>query len=300
MSGNSKARARLRMACEIAADRVLAARAEEDGRAIHIYASRALPPGVVSPGLAAANVADPAALREAVASALGAVAGRSRDVIAVLPDAAVRVALLDFDAFPEKHAEAAALVRHRLKKTLPFDVERAAVSFHAQRGAAGVRVVAAVAPQSIVEEYESAIRDTGYNPGVVLPSTLAALGAVEAARPTMVVKVDATTAAVAIVDGDELRLFRIVSNRSGGRVVGSQLAEEIYPSVVFFQDTYGATLERVLVGGQAPLENVGPALEAQTGVPVGELVGARFLGGNLAGDAAHPSTLAGVVGALVA
>ncbi len=288
------------MACEIAADRVLAARASDDGRAVDIHTSRALPPGAVTPGLAAGNVGDPAALRDAVAGALAAVAGRSRDVIAVLPDAAVRVALLDFDSFPEKYAEAAALVRFRLKKTLPFDVERAALSFDVQRAAAGVRVVAAVAPQAIVEEYERAIRDAGYHPGVVLPSTLAALGAVEAERPTLVVKVDSTTAAVAIVDGDELRLFRIVPNRSGARVDGAQLAEEIYPSVVFYQDTYGATVERVLVGGQAPLESVGPALEAQTGVPVGELVSARFLSGNLAGDLGHPSTLAGVVGALVA
>jgi len=39
------------------------------------------------------------------------------------------------------------------------------------------------------EEYESAFRDAGYSPGVSWPSMLAALGAADAERPTLVVKV---------------------------------------------------------------------------------------------------------------
>ncbi len=36
-------------------------------------------------------------------------------------------------------------------------------------------LVAAVALQSVVEEYEAAFRDEGFDPGVVLPSMAAAL-----------------------------------------------------------------------------------------------------------------------------
>ena len=43
-----------------------------------------------------------------------------------------------------------------------------------------MRVVAAVALASVIEDYESAFREAGFNPGVVLPSTLAALGAADA------------------------------------------------------------------------------------------------------------------------
>ena len=39
-------------------------------------------------------------------------------MIAVLPDAAVRVALLDFDSLPGKREEAEGVVRFRLKKSL--------------------------------------------------------------------------------------------------------------------------------------------------------------------------------------
>ena len=73
------------------------------------------------------------------------------------------------------------MVRFRLKKSLPFDVEKAKVSYHAQPSGQSVQVVAAVALSSVIEDYEAAFRDAGFSPGVVLPSMLAALGAADAA-----------------------------------------------------------------------------------------------------------------------
>jgi hypothetical protein len=98
------------------------------------------------------------------------------------------------------------------------------------------------------------------------------------------------------VDQHQLRLIRILENKPG--TSGEQLAEEIYPSVVFFQDTCGADLERVLIGGQSPVVGLDAALETQTGLRVAELVGEREAGGSL-GDSVPPSALAAVVGALV-
>ena len=66
--------------------------------------------GTVVPGLKHGNVVGgPAARRECVAAvkkALEAVALKERQATLVLPDAAVRVLLLDFDALPAKAAEA--------------------------------------------------------------------------------------------------------------------------------------------------------------------------------------------------
>ena len=113
---------------------------------------------------------------------LARLGGRSRDVIAVLPDAAVRVVLLDFDALPTNRDEAESVVRFRLKKSLPFDVDKAKVSYHAQTSRPGMRVIAAVALSSVIEDYEAAFREAGYSPGVVMPSMLAALGAARCNR----------------------------------------------------------------------------------------------------------------------
>jgi type IV pilus assembly protein PilM len=50
---------------------------------------------------------------------LEAVCLRSREVTLIVPDAAVRVLLLEFDELPAKPAEALPIVRFRLKKLLP-------------------------------------------------------------------------------------------------------------------------------------------------------------------------------------
>src|SRR5258705_5590743 len=180
-----------KLACEISADRVLAGRVSENGgHTLEACASSELAPGSVVPDLIETNLRQPDAVFETVRDTLGSVGGRSRDVIAVLPDAAVRVVLLDFETLPSKRDEAESVVRFRLKKSLPFDVEKAKVSYHVQTSLGGLRLVAAVALSSVVEDYEAAFRDAGYGAGVIVPSMLAALGAAEADFPTLVLKVD--------------------------------------------------------------------------------------------------------------
>ncbi|MGD0270270.1 MAG: hypothetical protein ABSB14_14485, partial [Candidatus Sulfotelmatobacter sp.] len=241
-SGNNTAKPKL--ACEIAADRVLVGRLSDDGRSLAACAARELAPGCVVPDLVEGNLRQRDAVKAAIEEALESVAGRTHDVIAVVPDAAVRVVLLEFDTLPTDSEEAANVVRFRLKKSLPFDVDKARVSYHAQKSKDGVRVVAAVAVASVVEEYEAAFRDAGFSPGVILPSMLAALGAAEGERPTLVVKVDARTTSIAILNGDQLQLFRTLENMRGVTITGDQLAEDVYPSVVFFQDTYHLNIEK--------------------------------------------------------
>jgi type IV pilus assembly protein PilM len=237
-------------------------------------------------------------VRAGIKATLGSVGGRSHDVIAVVPDAAVRVVLVEFDTLPSDAEEAAGVVRFRLKKSLPFDVDKAKVSYHAQKFADGVRVVAAVALASVMEDYETAFREVGFSPGVVLPSMLAALGAADAKRPTLVVKVDARTTSIAILNEDQLQLFRTLENTRGVTITGEQLAEEVYPSVVFFQDTYHLNIERIYVAGLAESGVAAPALQAQTGAEVQELVASSQLG--VSSSPPVPRwRMAGVVGALL-
>jgi len=288
-----------KIACEIAADRVVAARAAERQSVVEVFSMRSLAPGALGPALAVGNIADRDAVRAAVANALSTVGGGTRDVIAILPDAAVRVNLLEFDKLPDRHEDIAALVRFRLRKALPFDMEHASLSFDVRSGNGMKHVVAAVAPATVVAEYESIFTDEGYNAGIVLPSALAMLGNIEGERPAMIVKVDATTITVAIVDQGELRLIRILENAAGAAVTGDQLAGEVYPSAVFFEDTYHARVESVYVAGIVPLQQVAPALEAHTEARVHELVSGRHVEPGSA-DAAARGAIAAVVGALMA
>jgi type IV pilus assembly protein PilM len=297
MSSNQHSASRPKLACEIAADRVLAGRVSEQGFGLEMCASRELAPGSVVPDLMEPNLRQGSAIGQALREILGTVGGRSRDVIAVLPDAAVRVVLLDFEKLPTNREEAEGVVRFRLKKSLPFDVDKAKVSYQAQPSSTGMHAIAAVALTSVVEEYEAAFRAAGYNAGVVMPSMLAALGAAEADRPTLVIKVDARTTSIAILERDQLLLFRTLENTRGVTITGEQLAEEVYPSVVFFQDTYHLNIDRILIAGLPESGGAAPALRAQTGAEVQELVGASKLGAT-AGSVPR-WRMAGVVGALL-
>jgi type IV pilus assembly protein PilM len=287
-----------KLACEIAADRVLVGRVAADGRTLEASAAHELAPGSVIPDLVEGNLRQRDAVSIAIQETLGAVAARTHDVIAVVPDAAVRVVLLDFDTLPSDSDEAIGVVRFRMKKSLPFDVDKARVSYHSQKTDQGVRIVAAVALASVVEEYEAAFRDAGYSPGVVLPSMLAALGAADGHKPTLVVKVDARTTSIAILNADQLQLFRTLENTRGVTITGEQLAEEIYPSVVFFQDTYQLNVEKIYIAGLSDPAGAAPALHSQTGAEVQELVSSSQLGVSAAGSVPR-WRMAGVVGALI-
>ena len=105
-----------KLACEIAADRVLAGRFADNGGGLEASAARELAPGSVVPDLVENNLRQRDAVRAGIEAALGDVAGRSKDVIAIVPDAAVRVMLVELDTLPSDHDEALAVVRFRVKK----------------------------------------------------------------------------------------------------------------------------------------------------------------------------------------
>ena len=287
---------RPRVACEISAERVVAGRAGEGARTLEAASAQTLPDGTLVPGLQQANVSSREVVVSALREALSAVAGRSRDVCLVIPDATTRIMLLDFDTLPAKPEEADAVVRFRLKKSIPFEVEQSAVSFDRQGTADPVRVVAAVTPRTILEEYESLVREAGYNPGAVLPSMIAALGVVDGLRPTMVIKVERGTTTFAIVDNNQLLLHRALDN-GGSAVNGESLVDDVNTSLVYFEDRYSVGVDRVLVTGVESAQVLQEALSASANIRVEELV-SRDRAGAAAGNVPR-AVLAGVVGALV-
>ena len=209
---------RPRLAVEIRAEGVIAARSEDAQALLSAVSYGVLPAGTVAPALKAGNVPGRAATVAAVKKALEAVALKERQTTVVVPDAAVRVLLLDFDALPAKTAEALPVVRFRLKKLLPFDADEAVVSYQVmstQRGL--VRVLAVALPKDVLAEYEGVVREAGFEPGAVLPSTLAAcagMGEIEAAA--LLVNAGETAVTTAIVQGGILLLHRTVDLQASG------------------------------------------------------------------------------------
>jgi type IV pilus assembly protein PilM len=284
------------VACEVSAERVVAARAGDGAQSLEAVNAQNLAAGTVTPGLQHANVAARDALVTALRDSLAPVAGRSRDITLVIPDATTRILLLDFDALPNKAEEADSVLRFRLKKSLPFDVDTSAVSFDRQIAANGIRVVAAVTPKSVLEEYEAVAQDAGYNPGAVLPSMIAALGVVDGSRPTMVIKVETGTTTFAIVDQNQLLLYRSLENGETA-VTGESLVDDVNTSLVYFEDRYGISVEWVLVTGVQSAQALQTAFSSSN-IRVEDLVTSTVAGAGV-GNVSR-SALAGVVGALMA
>lgn len=207
---------RPRLACEVRAEGVVAARAEDAAGVLTAVSRANLAEGTIVPGLKPGNVVDRAGLVSALRSVLDDVVGkgseRMRDVSVIVPDASTRVLLLEFDELPGKAAEALSVIRFRLKKLLPFDADDAVVSYQVMSSTKGlIQVLAVAMPREVLAEYEDAVTAAGYLPGAVLPSTLAALAALEVVdAATLVVNAGEHSVTTAIVRGGVLLLHRSV------------------------------------------------------------------------------------------
>jgi type IV pilus assembly protein PilM len=175
---------------------------------------------------------------------------KRRDAALIIPDYCTRIAVLDFDDFPSDAKEQLSLVRFRMKKSVPYDVESAAVSFWPQvTEGKKFEVVVVVSPIEIVARYEAPFRNAGLNPGLVMPSCVAALYLVDSAPLTIVAKLTGHVLTVLVTDKGRLRLVRCLELAA---VSVADVAADLFPTFVFVEDNMGAKAERLLLCGFGP------------------------------------------------
>ena len=92
-------------------------------------------------------------------------------------------------------------------------------------------------------------------------------------------------------------MIRTLENVHGLAITGDQLAEEVYPSVVFFQDTYNLNIERMYVAGLPDTAAAASALKSQSGAQVEELITSSQIGSTT--GTVPRWRMSGVVGALI-
>jgi Tfp pilus assembly PilM family ATPase len=308
------------VAIEIGAGRVTGVSiADRGGRlTVTAHASERLADGVVAPALTTPNVADRAALADAVKRVAAAIGGRPRRVALVIPDGAAKVSLVRFEKLPARVDDLAQLVRWQVRKAVPFPLDQAQVSWTlGARDASGAsELVVTIARRDIVGEYELACTDAGLEPGVVDLATFNLVNLVlagdAAARDTaagrdaedwLLVHVAPDSSTMAILRGTELILFR---NRPAG---DGALADLVHQTAMYYEDRLsGRGFSRVLV---APRDLTAPvaaefaelcrSLASRTGTPVVEvdLRTASSLADRIAPAPELLRALAAPVGALV-
>jgi type IV pilus assembly protein PilM len=248
---------RPRLACEIRPEGVVAARvsAEKRGATETVLAFAPTSAGVLRPGLKVPNLADRAAVIAALESALGATNARDRDVTVVVPDAAARVLLLDFDALPTRRQEALQVVTFRLRKMVPFDVETAVVSYQvmAQKGSGAksgqLSLLVTIMPGEVLEEYEGVVREAGYEPGAVLPSTLAAVAGLNGNGAALIVNHSLASVTTAVTNSGEMLLHRTMDLAGEGDAREEEMAQAVITALAWYEDTLKATPEKLHYAG---------------------------------------------------
>lgn len=260
-----------------------------------IYGHAALAADALKPGVAEANIAAADAVASALREALDAVHPHKRAVSLVLPDLAVRVFVLDFDTLPAKQAEALSILRFRLRKMVPFDVEHASIGYQVLSSDRNeCRVLVAVTPGAVLAEYEAAVRAAGYEPGAVLPATLAALENVETEETTLVANLSAEALTTAIVAGDDLLLYRTLELPADETARAGEIQRGVAVTMAYFEDKTGAAPHRIYATGSLSAEAFAELL-ALPDLEVTELVERPLTG---AATALGTAGLAAATGAL--
>ncbi len=260
---------------EIAPAHVAVAGWSKSGRNLENYAVEPLPLGAVMASPVDANVVQPEAVKAALRKALGRVPIRGGAPVALLiPDPVVRVFILPFETFPRRTDEALGMLRWRLKKSVPFDVDETAVSWMRQIGKDGaLEIVAAVARQRIVREYEEVLASFETNAGVVLSSTLTTLPLLEDEGATLLVRMSGKTMITVITQRGGLSVYRSTEMAAEAGALDPQaMLDEIFPAIAYFQDTFDVTPDRARMAGFGSRSGVfRQALSAELKCPIAPL-----------------------------
>jgi len=247
-------------AVEIAPTGVLAAAIPSPGQA-PVYAYQSIPANVLQPGIAESNVRQPELLAEAIRSTLKQVSPQNRAITLVLPDTSVRVFLLEFDSLPKDDAGAISILRFRLRKVAPFDVEHARVTYQVlSQDETTCKVLAAIIPNHILEEYESAVRAAEYEPGVVLASGLAALAALDSPVPALTACLADRSITTAITRGNELLLYRTLELAEEPDLRLSEARRAIAVAAAYFEDKLLNRPQRLYYNGAGTADEFARAM----------------------------------------
>jgi type IV pilus assembly protein PilM len=288
------------VAIEISPERVAGARFARTG-SLHGFAIENLPAGALVPSAVESNMANAAAVKSAASSVCTRLGAKDEDVALLLPDPVIRVFVQHFDDFPRTSEEAIPMLRWKLKKSVPFEVDETLLSYMRQAPRVdGVDVVTAIARLRIIREYEGLVEQAALRPGVVLSITLAAISILEDQRPTLLARVSGTALTTAIVRQGVLAGYRCTELPThAGSVTPQMLLEEIFPLVAYYQDTWQEGIQAVRVAGLGKRlqEFVGP-LEEEFKCDVRSLLNAAVSDGRLndAGRSLADRELEGLVG----
>jgi len=221
------------------------------------------------------NLTKPALYREALPRVAAPASGKRSSLALIIPDYAVRMTVLDFEEFPVTADERITLLRFRLRKSVPFPIEEAQVSYAVQSAKAGhIEVLVVAVARPILTEYEEIFISSGYRPGLVLPSSIAALRLCDRGEGglTLLAKATSSTLSVILINEGHVRLVRSIDLTGEEDEWQRPAAEAVTPllqqTLAFAEDQLGQRVARIVLCGFGPeTDALGQQMENEFGIP---------------------------------
>lgn len=254
----------------------------------------------VAPSFDRPNVTDPAALEEAIAQGKKNLRLSSGTAALLIPEPSVRVFVFRVDAFPASGKERDAFIRWRIAKQMPLIPEDARLNYASTPGRGPRKVIAAMARQVVVWEYEALFEKAGLRPVVVGVPSLALLNLVGGDGPKnglLLNLEDETLTLLALADPG----WTLYRQKDVGSSAGS-LAEERADNIVreaentirYLEDKEKARTERVWLRSAAETET--PEIARRLGERIGLPIEPVDYEAPRAWSEAHKAVLAPLIG----
>jgi type IV pilus assembly protein PilM len=241
------------VAIEFSATNVTVVRLAANGSspALAGFATEPLPAGSLKPALNTANVVDRTAVLDALRRACDGAGVRAGHAAVVVPDPVGKVSLLRFEQVPAKTADLTELIRWQVRKSVPFPIEDAQLTFAQGAIVDGAReFVVVLARRDIIAEFETLARDAGVAAGVVDLATFNLVNAALAAGGTpsgdwLLVHVASDYLTLAVLRQSDLILLR-----HRGAEDATSLADIVHQTSMYYEDRLrGAGFDRVILAG---------------------------------------------------
>ena len=242
------------VAVEITSTRISAASIEwrGDQPVVSAHTTEALPDGALVPSLTAANAHDRAAVLGALTRVLAHL-GKPRRIGLIIPDVVGRVSLVRFAQVPAKTQELDQLVRWQVRKSAPFAIEDAQISYvPGIRAEDGQEFIVTLAKRDVIQEYEALCAEAGAHAGVIDLATLNVINLVlaSAGAPSadwLLVNLAADYNTIALLRGPHVIFFRNRATDADGT-----LADLVHQTAMYYEDRLkGAGFSRVVLAGAA-------------------------------------------------
>jgi type IV pilus assembly protein PilM len=244
------------VACEISRQALSLVRLDsKQSNVIERFAVIPLSQGLIVPSLTKPNIASIPDFVTAMKSAISKAEAKSMKMSLAIPDASAKSAIHILDTLPSNENERQQLLKWKLKKAVPFNVEEAYLSYWEKRAVDGKHVLLTVCIcREVLNQYEEAFQRMGIQMGYITLSSFAAFEFLARLDPeavqksVLLLRIGATDTSSLIMQEGRVSFFRHsernVDEENTSAAMASkptqsqyqEIYDELYPCVIYYQD----------------------------------------------------------------